>query len=171
MKESKKVFGRMVPWLALCGVLFLIFGFSSQSGATSQGISQPIAALLSSVVPGFDEMDGLAQQQVLHALNLIIRKGAHTAEYSLLAACAFWAFDDVPVLHGSTKGAWVRRFAAVMVFVLAVGMADEFNQTFSGGRSGLMIDAVYDFVTSGIVVGTALLVAWWRKGKRHILNG
>lgn len=156
---------RMIPWLALAAVLFLIFGFSSQGGEASQGMSRPIAALLSKLVPGFAGLDAVVQQQVLDVLNLVVRKGGHTAEYSLLAGCAFWAFADIPALRGSDDGAWLRRFVVAMLFVLATGMADEFNQTFSGGRSGLMSDAVYDFVTSGIVLGLSLVAVRRRRRK------
>ncbi len=80
-------------------------------------------------------------------VRLIVRKGVHVGEYAVLLV----------LLHGAVIG-WGRRFRislAVLVWalVVAVGVVDEWRQSFSPFRSANTMDIGFDVL--GAVLGQA----------------
>ncbi len=80
-------------------------------------------------------------------VRLIVRKGVHVGEYAVLLV----------FLHGALIG-WRRRFSIsqallVWVLVVAVGVADEWRQSFIPSRSANMMDIGFDVL--GAVLGQA----------------
>lgn len=79
------------------------------------------------------------------AWDLILRKGAHVAEYAVLAALMLRALDGgKPKKRG-------RVLIIALTACLLYAVSDEYHQTFVFGRSGSPYDAGIDAV--GIAIG------------------
>lgn len=146
----------LLPVLALMG---MIFYFSSQpaelSDQTSGGIVQVILHLF---FPGFASCDPARQAEIEGHVVLLVRKGAHFAEFALLG-CA---------LLGHVKARQMRR-EIPRPCLLAFGLgalyaaSDEFHQVFVPGRSGELSDVLLD--CAGVAAGIVLLWLLMRKRK------
>lgn len=100
-----------------------------------------------------------ASGETIDRLYYTIRKGAHVAEYGMLAVLAQAAWRvRLPALAG--------RFAAALVWVLAVAALDEGRQSFSDQRTGSLGDVALDF--GGGVLALVLTIAYIRamQGRR-----
>lgn len=81
----------------------------------------------------------------LGALDLVLRKLAHMAEYAALTLLWAWALRPS-----------VRHCVAVAALIaLVYAASDEFHQSFVPGRTGSPIDVVID--AAGIIVAAMLL--------------
>jgi VanZ family protein len=93
-----------------------------------------------------------AQPTLPHAssflLDLLLKKGAHVAEYAILFVLLWRAW-----------AAWPLRFSPLgLTWVLTVlyAASDEFHQTFVPGRNGNVVDVLVD----GTGATLALLGVW-----------
>jgi VanZ family protein len=85
----------------------------------------------------------------LEFIRLIARKGAHMAEYMVLALLCWRA-----LMAG--KLGWSRSVAILAVAIsIAYACSDEFHQTFVDGRSGSPLDVLID--TIGALIGIACI--------------
>jgi len=98
-----------------------------------------------------------AQEAMLLALNYLVRKLAHFAEYALLAALLFRA------RRGDRGARWRWRWAAY-TFSLACGWAllDEFHQAFTRTRGSSIYDSMLD-AAGALVMLTAIALFYARK--------
>lgn len=118
----------------------LIFVFSAQDAAVSQGQSDVLAALLGSATGSDDQ--GL--------LSFVTRKAAHIFLYLVLGLLVYAAVRT----HGLPKG----KGALVSVLIaLGYAVTDELHQLSIPGRSGELRDVLIDTVAAAI--GIALYVA------------
>lgn len=122
--SSKKIFWGLLT-LLWC---FIIFSFSSQSGVSSQKLSD-------SLVP-------IILLNKFPFLGILIRKTAHFMEYAILfflAANYFKEFNNPKYLF------------IALLFSILCAFFDEFHQLFVDGRSGqikdVLIDSMGAFVT------------------------
>ncbi len=122
--SSKKLFWGLLT-LLWC---FIIFSFSSQSGVSSQKLSD-------SLVP-------IILLNKFPFLGILIRKTAHFMEYAILfflAANYFKEFNNPKYLF------------IALLFSILCAFFDEFHQLFVDGRSGqikdVLIDSMGAFVT------------------------
>lgn len=132
---------RVRQWICFTlaiGCMALIYCFSAQDGAASDGISLPIAHWL---------------QQNLHLAltdlqaNHLVRKAAHFTIYLLLASfISGW----VSGFHWSAA-AWVP---VCIVFCALYAAGDEFHQSFSAQRTPSLWDVLLDAV--GALIGALL---------------
>ena len=76
------------------------------------------------------------------SFDLILRKGAHTVEYAILAVLVYRAV-------GTRYALWLT----VLICTLYAA-SDEWHQTFVGGRKGSPLDMAIDGI--GIVLGTVI---------------
>lgn len=93
------------------------------------------------------------------AEEIILRKGAHFAEFAILAFLAWRIF------FAGYK--FYTRYAFFWAFILAAlyGASDEFHQTFVFGRTGKVIDAFYDaasvlFILEILVMAARRKITW-----------
>ncbi|MEA2569475.1 MAG: hypothetical protein QOI24_1476 [Acidobacteriota bacterium] len=94
------------------------------------------------------------------ALNFVMRKTAHLAEYGLLVALAFRA------LRAERFGWRFKWAAAALLYVVTVASADEWLQSFTRLRTGTPLDVVVD--TCGAIL--ALLFIRNRLRKESAIN-
>jgi hypothetical protein len=91
---------------------------------------------------------------MIASIQSVIRKGAHLAEYAILAALLRRAFDQY---H---RKLW--RAAALAFFIAAVcATLDEFHQSFIPSRTGTAQDVVID--CCGAMIGLGLYGLWLRR--------
>ena len=139
-----KLWGPVIAWMAV------IFSASTDSFSAKR-TSRIIGPLLRWFNPDITDA-------TIRKVQLVARKGAHMAEYAVLAMLLCRA------LHKPPPPAWSRH-RAVAAFGLATAYAvtDEFHQSFVPSRGAHWGDVLFD--AAGAALG--LLVLWaigrWRK--------
>ncbi len=139
-------------WLAvaLWTVLILTFSSDSFSAASTSRILGPILRwLLPDVSP-----------QTLESIHLLVRKGAHAAEYGLLALLILRA-----ELLGSARN-WGVRLARVLALTAAVASVDEIRQARLDQRTGSAVDVGIDLAGAVAALALALRVRHWPATRR-----
>lgn len=123
--------GLCAAWMAV------IFFMSAMPGEVSGEQSGTVVALLLSALRAL----GIPQEAVSPALlELLVRKGAHMAEYAVLFLLLFRALR----LSG------VRRPGlSALLLSAAYAATDEFHQMFSEGRGPSPIDVLIDTAGAG----------------------
>lgn len=141
-----KKYRNVIIWTLACiAVICFIFSNSvagrDASNNLSSGLSQAIYKLVSTLISvSFDAFHGL------------VRKAAHFAEFAALGASLWMTMQSARLLGGGL------HTAAVLFTSLAVAVADEFIQSFTG-RGSAVGDVILDFAGAlvGIVI-TAVII-------------
>lgn len=132
---------------ASIALTLFIFGMSGQSGSASASLSGSVAAfvadVLHAVFPDLDIDSG--------TLHLLVRKGAHLAEYFLLGAS-----------YVLTARAWGLKPWPVFVAGVLVALLDEGSQAFAEGRGPSAVDALL-IDAPGFLFGGGLFLLLTRK--------
>ncbi len=89
-----------------------------------------------------------ASDDTLYIYQVLIRKFAHFAEYSLLAFFASRAFWD-----SSIRNLRENWYIFAVAIVLLVASIDEINQSFNPTRTGLFSDVLLDGLGGTIAIG------------------
>lgn len=96
--------------------------------------------------------------RAIEVIQLLVRKGAHVAEYAVLAGLLWRAF------HNQTK--WGSRFAPAATITLALAAVcaaiDEFHQSFVASRMSSLGDVLLDVCGSSL----GLLLCWFSQRRR-----
>lgn len=92
--------------------------------------------------------------ETVQQVQFLIRKGAHMAEYAVLAVLIFWALRNS---RSQPSSGWSWRLAGLSWCICTLYAAsDEFHQSFTRSRMGSSIDVMID--AAGAVMG--LLLVW-----------
>ncbi len=124
---------RFLPLILWMAVIF----YSSTGNASMAKTSRFLRPLL--------EMF-FSSEDTIHLVNIIIRKIAHLAYYSILAAVALFAVVGSPI-------DWLRKnwFAASFAIVLVMATIDEIIQSFDSSRIGSVSDVLLD-CAGGLII-------------------
>ncbi|MBR0173708.1 MAG: VanZ family protein [Lachnospiraceae bacterium] len=135
MKHILRLFS-FVPMLL---VMYMIWSFSAQGGGDSANVSMKAGLRIVRIVDRLFSAGFTEEQVVRYAVNLqpFVRKGAHVAEYFLLALCS-----TLPVYVYGFGGLW--PFIVAGLVCVAFAGADELHQTFVDGRDGAIRDVLID---------------------------
>ena len=146
---------RLSVILVLLVVLATAFIFSNslKNGEESVADSDAIIALIE---PLIEKIFG-EEHQI--DLNYIVRKSAHLAEFFLLGALTSCLILDLKRRHGKH----LRGYE--FFYVLAVAVADEYIQSFTG-RTSMVADILIDFLGAILGFGTVFLIFAWRRRKK-----
>ena len=139
MTATKK--RKTICLLLIAANLAFIWGNSLMTGADSGALSGGILAWINSVL-------GLGEEGA-ELLHLLIRKGAHFAEFACLGMLLAWHFGMADV-NGAALGAF-----PLLVGLLAA-CTDETIQIFVDGRGSSLIDVWVD--TFGVLTGITVLL-------------
>lgn len=143
---------KAIAWLPSLLWMGLIFAMSAAPGdvsaAQSGAVLEWLLALLGRIFPA-------AASIPPDALHLLIRKGAHMAEYAALALFNLRALRA----NGARRPA-----AAALLLASAYAATDEFHQGFVAGRGPSLIDVMID--AAGALLAPALERAYARL-RRH----
>ena len=137
-------YGPVILWMAL---IFI----ASTGELAASNTSRIVRPLLLWLFPGITE-EGLIRG------HFAVRKGAHFAEYAVLALLAARAF-----LTSSRHLLHVNWFAFALGLTALYALLDEYHQTFVATRTGSIYDSLID-ITGGATALAALLL--WRV-RRH----
>ena len=143
-----KIF-RIMMTIALLFTLFIIFGFSSQNGTQSKGISTKVSEIILNFSNIYKKADINEQTRMLNRTNAIIRKLAHFSIYTLLGL-------EIMGLMTKTKLKDKTRILITIGLGMSYAILDEFHQSFSPGRTPKVTDVYID--TLGIILGALLVI-------------
>lgn len=150
---------RIVLLIMTAGWMLTIFLFSAKPASESMQQSDDIVEQLIRVfVKDFDSLSAVQQESLTHTLSMVVRKGAHMAEYALLSILLYALL--------SVWNAPRRRFLRAVLGwggATLYAVTDEIHQRFVPGRSGMPIDVLIDSIgaLAGVLiaVGAAYLLA------------
>lgn len=160
---------RMLSFLPMCLMLFLIFGFSAQTGETSGSLSYRISCSLVELTGRLFRTDWGMTEIAAYAdsIHLLIRKAAHVTEYFILTFTVYLPVHfHLAYLKHLGSAIWKRLLFTGAVTVVFAAL-DEFHQTFVDGRAGTPVDVCIDSI--GIVMACmilALITALIQRRKR-----
>lgn len=130
---------------ALC-MMYIIYSFSGQDGATSAQLSYKVTHVMVEVVNEVADLN-LSEAQIkvyIDKYHYPVRKLAHFTEYMLLGLSV--AF---PLYVYGMRGFWLVIFAGA--FCVGFAYLDEYHQSFVGGRTPAKKDVMID--SCGAIVG------------------
>lgn len=134
--------------------MVVIFAHSAMDATDSSQESGVVVTFITQhFVPGYEEMDAGQQAKVTDTVTLIVRKGAHMAEYAILG---FLLVGALEIRH-----LFILWLVAWMLAIAYAG-TDEFHQTFVPGRSGELRDVCVD--GAGALIGVSVKI-WIEKMK------
>lgn len=143
---------KAIAWLPSLLWMGLIYAMSAAPGDISGAHSGAVLAWLLSVL---DHITGGAAAISPDTLHLLIRKGAHMAEYAVLALFNLRALR----ISGSRRPA-----LAALVLSAAYAATDEYHQRFVVGRGPSPLDVIID--TAGASLALALERAYMQIRKQ-----
>lgn len=147
--QRNRILATLIPVLL---VMALIFGFSCQTGDESGELSSVVTRFLVQLfAPDFDTWTVQMQEEVCTNVRLVIRKGAHFAEFALLGFCLMLHIDAIG-RKIALKFPWLMAWA----IGTAYAVTDELHQFFVGGRNAAAVDVCID--SCGVIAGVALML-------------
>lgn len=150
----------VVQVLMIVLILSVIFDFSADNGEESEDLSkrvtQQIVMVLDVFIPG--EWSEYEQAQAVEALNPVVRKMAHMAEYALLAGATFYFLYERR-LRGK------KLYLPTWLFCLVISIADEIHQLSVAGREGAVRDVGFDML--GVTLLLMLIGGYDKFRRRH----
>lgn len=137
---------RIAVWIPAVLMAIVIFGFSSQDGVESGGLSYKVADVLISGVEklGLADVCDDDREVMIEKLQYPIRKCAHISEFAVFTILVVIAFY-VNKLHG-TKLYMISWLSGVLF-----AATDEFHQLYVPGRCGSFVDVCID--STGCLIG------------------
>lgn len=154
---------RVILILLLLGTFFIIFGFSSQDGEVSGGISQRITKTILEKSNIYNNLNEEQKNEISHRTEKIIRKLAHFSIYTLVGLLLMGFVSTYKM-----KNKW--RILITVGLGMLYAASDEFHQSFSPGRTPKITDVYID--TLGVILGALLTVLvkkiYYKYRKKHI---
>lgn len=132
-------YGPLVLWV---GIIF----FASTGNLSASNTSRILRPLLLWLFPDITEA-------TLLQAHVLVRKGAHFAEYAVLALLAARAF-----LSSSRASLRSRWWLASLALVASCALLDEYHQSFVATRTGTIYDSLIDI--GGGACAVAVVAAW-----------
>lgn len=130
---------------AIC-VMVLIFYYSSQTAVESAGLSGGITRRFVEGILGVSKIELSAAERLvwLENMEIVVRKGAHMAEYGVLGIAVAYSL----YVYGKRGRRLILWSELICVLYAAT---DEFHQLYVPGRAGQVGDVVIDGI--GALVG------------------
>lgn len=154
---------KVLIWVPPIFIAFFIFGFSSQGGSESSGLSRKAAVAVITVADDSHILHVTDQNRETYIENLQypIRKGAHMTEYMIFTLSVMVALY---VWRVRCRIVYLESFMIAFIFACT----DELHQLYVPGRSGRFTDVLID----GTGALTGLLFVWLiiRVTKKHKLK-
>lgn len=161
-KDITKIKSNVAGILAVLWMV-IIFIFSAQSKEESSEVSGGISDRILSIGGWFLHLNIDEETLGFIALTVerIIRKGAHMAEFAILALLLYVWLERWQISQQ-------RRYWAAAVLAALYACTDELHQLFVPGRAGRVSDVLIDSV--GAVVGLAVFLILWKVVAKKIHN-
>lgn len=140
---------RIVLLILLFGTFYIIFGFSSQDGEESGGISSRVTEFILEKSNTYKNIEENRQDEIFERTEKIIRKIAHFSIYALVGSLLMG-------LVSTFKLKEKNRILISLILGVLYATSDEIHQLFSPGRSAQITDVYID--TLGILVGIFVIL-------------
>ena len=150
IKTFLRAFLKPFSFLPALFMMYMIFSFSSQDGATSGNLSYKVSEIIvESANEAFElQWSGSEIRHYIERIHHPVRKLAHMTEYFLLAVSV-----SFPLYVYGVRGLWLPLLAGG----ICVGFAalDEYRQSFVAGRGPSKKDVGIDSI--GILAGVLMV--------------
>lgn len=142
-------------FLPAIAVMYMIFSFSSQTGADSGNLSYKVSYGIVTAADRVLEKNLSEDEKADYAvrIELPVRKLAHMTEYFILAVCI-----SFPLFVYGLRGFWLLLIAGL--FCVGFACTDEFHQSFVAGRGPSKRDVFID--SCGAFIGILLVQIFCR---------
>lgn len=144
----KKNIIRVILIILLLGTFSIIFGFSSQDGEKSGGLSKKITEVVISKVPKIKELDEIEKEDLMYRTEKVIRKIAHFSIYTVVGILLMAYMSTYQLKEKN-------RMIISTILGILYASSDELHQYFIPGRSAQITDVMID--TLGVLVGICLV--------------
>ena len=148
LKMKLKIF-RIILIIMLFATFFVIFGFSSQNGTQSKGISTKVTDAILSFSDKYKEANAKEKTKIRSRTNAVVRKIAHFTIYTILGILLMGTMTKTKL-----KIKW--RVLITLGAGIIYAVLDEFHQSFSPGRTPKITDVYID--TLGILLGIVIIL-------------
>lgn len=146
---QKNVLRGILIVLLLC-TFYIIFGFSSQDGEKSGGISKKITGFILEKSSKYNSLEQMKKEEVSKRTERIIRKIAHFSIYTLVGFLLMALFST----YESIKRKYQIYISAIIGILYAI--SDEIHQSFTPGRGPKITDLFIDSL--GVFFGMAVIL-------------
>ena len=140
---------RIILIILLLCTFFVIFGFSSQDGEASGGLSRNITNKILQISNKYNALGQEEKEQIANKTEKIIRKVAHFSIYTLVGLLLMGLLSTYKI-----KENWRMILSVLLGMIYAV--SDEIHQSFIPGRTPQITDIYID--TLGVVLGVLLIL-------------
>ncbi len=140
---------RIILILLLLCTFFVIFGFSSQDGETSGGLSRNITNKILQISNKYNTLGQEEKEQIADKTEKIIRKVAHFSIYTVVGLLLMGLLNTYKI-----KENW-RMILSILLGML-YAISDEIHQSFTPGRTPRIADVYID--TLGVILGILLIL-------------
>ena len=153
----------MLKYLSLffvISIMITIFLFSAQSAKDSSDLSGKIVDIVIKIVlPNYNELPYIQQQQIKEKVSLVIRKLAHFTEFAVLG---FFLMVHLLSYKPYIKSFNIKLFIRVCIsWIIGTlyAVSDEIHQMFVTDRYSSIYDVMID--SSGILFGILLIILFF----------
>ena len=146
---QKNVLRGILIVLLLC-TFYIIFGFSSQNGEESGGISKRITNFILEKSSKYNNLEQTKKEEVSKRTERIIRKIAHFSIYTLVGFLLMALFST----YENIKRKYQIYISAIIGILYAI--SDEIHQSFTPGRGPKITDVFIDSL--GVFFGMAVIL-------------
>lgn len=138
-------------------MMVTIFLFSAQSAQDSGKLSEKIVNIVIKIVlPNYDELPYVRQQEIKEKITLIVRKTAHFTEFAVLGFFLMMHLISYkPYIKVFNYKMFIRAFISFIIGVL-YSFSDEIHQSFVADRYSSIYDVFID--SSGVLFGIVVLI-------------
>ena len=140
---------RIILIILLLCTFFVIFGFSSQDGEASGGLSRNITNKILQISNKYNALGQEEKEQIANKTEKIIRKVAHFSIYTVVGLLLMGLLSTYKI-----KENWRMILSILLGMIYAV--SDEIHQSFIPGRTPQITDVYID--TLGVVLGILLIL-------------
>lgn len=152
----KKNVIRLILIILLVGTFYIIFGFSSQDGEKSGGLSRKVTQI---IVENIFHLSDDINMQYMEQMETIIRKLAHFSIYTIVGLLLMGLVSTYKIDE-------MKRIYISMIVGIVYATSDEIHQAFIPDRAAKLTDVMID--TFGVALGVTiilLVVKLVKKGK------
>lgn len=146
---QKNVLRGILIVLLLC-TFYIIFGFSSQNGEESGGISKRITDFILEKSAKYNSLEMSEKEQVNKRTERIIRKIAHFSIYTLVGFLLMALFSTYKNIKRKNQ----ICISAILGILYAI--SDEIHQSFTPGRGPKITDVFIDSL--GVFFGMTVIL-------------
>ena len=146
---QKNVLRGILIVLLLCA-FYIIFGFSSQNGEESGGISKRITNFILEKSAKYNSLEQTKKEEVSKRTERIIRKIAHFSIYTLVGFLLMALFST----YENIKRKYQIYISAIIGILYAI--SDEIHQSFTPGRGPKITDVFIDSL--GVFFGMTVIL-------------